>query len=232
MRAISPLVKHKYARKANFLMHEPDAPTEMHTESEARQLGYARVSTADQNPQLQIDAFRKDGVRDKDIYWERVSGAAKKRPEFNRMLRELRPGDIITVWKLDRLGRTLRQVLDTIERIQDAGAHLRIITQHLDTSTPMGKCMLAMVAAFAELERDLAIERTIAGLASAAAQGRRGGARPQYAEEEIAWAAVAFRDGATYKFLASQIKNRKGDKTITPTQLKRRIDEHGRRKAT
>lgn len=212
-------------------MHEPDALKEMHPEPKGRRLGYARVSTADQNPEMQFDALRRDGVADPDIYHEKVSGAARKRPQFNRMMRELRPGDVITVWKLDRLGRTLRQVLETIDKIRDAGAHLRILTQQLDTSTPMGKCMLAMVAAFAELERDLAIERTIAGLASAAAQGRRGGARPQYAEEDIERAAAAFRAGGSYKEVAKTVRRRDG-RAITPTQLKRRIDEYERQSAT
>src|SRR5215472_17324175 len=193
-------------------------------------IGYARVSTADQDPAMQIDALLRDGVPEENIYQERVSGAAKKRPQFNRMMKELRPGDVVTVWKLDRLGRTLRQVLDTIERIKERGAHLRILTQQIDTSTAMGKCMLAMVAAFAELERDLAIERTKAGLAAAAAQGRRGGARPQYVEADIERASAAFAGGATYKEIAETVRNRKG-RAITPTQLKRRIDEY-RLKAT
>lgn len=211
-------------------MHETSRSTETHTESESHRIGYARVSTADQDPRMQIDALLRDGIREADIYHEKVSGAAKKRPQFNRMMREMRPGDVITVWKLDRLGRTLRQVLNTIKQIKDAGAHLRILTQQLDTSTPMGKCMLAMVAAFAELERDLGIERTRAGLASAAALGRRGGARRQYADEDIERAAAAFRAGASYKEIAATIHNRRGDRAITPTQLKRRIDEHERQK--
>jgi len=210
-------------------MHDPAAAKELHTEPH-RKLGYARVSTADQEPRMQIEALIRDGVGEERIYHEKVSGAAKKRPQFSRMMRELRPGDVVTVWKLDRLGRTLRQVLETIDKIRDAGAHLRILTQQLDTSTPMGKCMLAMVAAFAELERDLALERTRAGLASAAAQGRRGGARPQYSEVDIERAAAAFREGASYRDIAKTVRNRKGG-TITPTQLKRRIDEYERRKA-
>ncbi len=177
---------------------------------------------------MQIEALLRDGLVDADIFHEKVSGAARKRPQFNRMMKELRPGDVVTVWKLDRLGRTLRQVLDTIDKLKERGAHLRIITQQLDTSTAMGKCMLAMVAAFAELERDLAIERTIAGLASAAAQGRRGGARPQYAEADIERAAAAFHDGATYQEVAKTVLRRDG-RAITPTQLKRRIDEHQRK---
>ena len=196
-----------------------------------RRIGYARVSTADQDLRMQIDALTRDGVREDEIYWEHASGAAKKRPAFNRMMRELRPGDVITVWKLDRLGRTLRQVLKTVDTIKESGAHLRIITQQLDTSTAMGKCMFGMFLVFAELERDLAIERTRAGLASAAARGRRGGARPQYAQEDIERAAAAFRAGASYKDLAKKIRNRKGDRHITPTQLKRRIDEYERSKA-
>jgi DNA invertase Pin-like site-specific DNA recombinase len=215
-----------------FDMHDPGQPTEMHTDPEARLIGYARVSTADQDPRMQFDALLHGGVLEPNIYHEKVSGAAKKRPQFSRMMRELRPGDTIVVWKLDRLGRTLRQVLETIDKIKEADAHLRILTQQLDTSTPMGKCMFAMVVAFAELERDLGIERTRAGLATAAAQGRRGGARPQYAEADIERAAAAFRGGASYKELARAVRNRKGDKAITPTQLKRRIDEHERRKIT
>jgi DNA invertase Pin-like site-specific DNA recombinase len=212
-------------------MHDPEVLPEPHTEPAPHRIGYARVSTADQDPRMQIDALLRDGVIEAEIYHEKVSGAARKRPKFNHMMRDIRPGDVITVWKLDRLGRTLRQVLDTIQRIQDAGAHLRILTQQLDTSTPMGKCMQAMILAFAELERDLGIERTRAGLASAAALGRRGGARPQYAEADIEVAAAAFRGGASYKALAETVRSAKG-KAITPTQLKRRIDEHERRKTT
>jgi DNA invertase Pin-like site-specific DNA recombinase len=212
-------------------MNEPSPPTTAHTEPAPRRIGYARVSTADQEPRMQIEALLRDGLIEGDIYHEKVSGAARKRPQFNRMMKELRPGDVVTVWKLDRLGRTLRQVLDTIDKLKERGAHLRILTQQLDTSTPMGKCMLAMVAAFAELERDLAIERTIAGLASAAAQGRRGGARPQYAEADIERAAAAFDAGGSYREVATTVLNRKGG-AITPTQLKRRIDEYERRRKT
>jgi DNA invertase Pin-like site-specific DNA recombinase len=209
-------------------MHETAQPSEMHVAG--HRIGYARVSTADQDPRMQIDALLRDGIAEADIYGETVSGAAKKRPQFNAMMQELRPGDVVTVWKLDRLGRTLRQVLDTIDRIKNRDAHLRILTQQLDTSTPMGKCMLAMIAAFAELERDLGIERTRAGLAAAAAQGRRGGARPQYAETDIERVAAAFRAGASYKEVAATVLNRKG-RAITPTQLKRRIDEFEKRRA-
>src|SRR5215472_19167892 len=93
-----------------------------------RKIGYARVSTADQNPDLQFDALRRFGVS--EIYHERASAAAKKRLQFNRMMKELRAGDTIVVWKLDRLGRTTRQVLSTIARIDERDANLVILTQN------------------------------------------------------------------------------------------------------
>jgi DNA invertase Pin-like site-specific DNA recombinase len=183
-------------------------------------VGYARVSTADQNPDLQFDALRRFGVT--RIYHETVSGAAKKRPEFNRMMRDLRSGDTIVVWKLDRLGRTTRQVLDTIAHIDRLGAHLVILTQNFDTRTPFGKCLMVMVAAFSELERDLVIERTKAGLAAAKARGRIGGRRVMYTEKQIEEAAKRFREGETLKVIKRDVKSRTG-KMIGEAQLGRRI---------
>ncbi len=187
-----------------------------------RRIGYARVSTADQNLELQIAALLRDGVSREHIYQEKVSGAAKKRPEFNRMMRELRAGDVITVWKLDRLGRTLRQVLDTIAIIHENGAYLRIITQHFDSTTPMGKAMLGICAIFSELERDLAIERTMAGLAAARAKGRVGGRRLMYTEKQIEEAVARFDAGERLQDIRHDVKSRTG-KTITEAQLGRRI---------
>lgn len=185
-------------------------------------IGYARVSTLDQNLELQIAALLRDGVSRGQIYQEKVSGAAKKRPEFNRMMREIRAGDVVTVWKLDRLGRTTRQVLDTIATIHDAGAFLRIITQHFDSTTPMGKAMLGICAIFSELERDLGVERTLAGLAAARARGRVGGRRLTYTEKQIEEAVVRFRAGETLKVISRDVKSRTG-KPIGEAQLGRRI---------
>jgi DNA invertase Pin-like site-specific DNA recombinase len=202
-------------------MQETELLPEVHT---PHRIGYARVSTADQNPQMQVDALLADGVLPENLYSERVSGAAKKRPTFAQMMREIRADDVVTVWKLDRLGRTLRQVLGSIDTIHKRGAHLRILTQQLDTSTPMGKCMLAMIAAFSELERDLAIERTKAGLIAAAARGRVGGRRQQYADADIERAAEMFRRGGlTLVDAAQHVRNRQG-RAITAVQLRRRID--------
>lgn len=187
-----------------------------------RKVGYARVSTADQNLELQIAALLRDGVKRENIYQEKVSGAAKKRPEFNRMMKELRPGTVITVWKLDRLGRTTRQVLDTIALIHDSQAFLRIITQHFDSTTPMGKAMLAICAIFSELERDLGVERTMAGLAAARAKGRVGGRRVMYTEKQIEEAAARFRAGETLRVIRDSVVSRTG-KVIGEAQLGRRI---------
>ncbi len=185
-------------------------------------IGYARVSTQDQNLELQIAALIRDGVKPDEIYQEKVSGAAKKRPAFKAMMRDIRAGDVVTVWKLDRLGRTTRQVLDTIATIHERGAYLRIITQHFDSTTPMGRAMLGICAIFSELERDLTIERTLAGLAAARAKGRIGGRRLMYTEKQIEEAAVRFRNGETLKAIRQDVKSR-GGKMIGEAQLGRRI---------
>ena len=190
------------------------------TFASSRIIGYARVSTQDQNLEMQLAALKRDGAA--YIYQEKVSGAAKKRPEFNRMMRELRAGDVIVVWKLDRLGRSTRQVLDTIAAIHEKGAFLRIITQHFDSTTPMGKAMLAICAIFSELERDLMVERTLAGLAVARSKGRVGGRRVVYSEKLIEEAAHRFRAGERLIDIAPSVVSRKG-KPIGVAQLGRRI---------
>lgn len=193
-------------------------------------VGYARVSTADQDPQLQIDAIVRDGVRPEDIYHEKVSGAAKSRPQFARMMREIRPGDVVVIWKLDRLGRSLAQVLKTIETFKEKGVDLRILTHNFDSTTPMGKAMFMISAVFSELERDLAIERTRAGLIAAKARGRMGGRRLSYSEKQIEEAAARFRAGETLKVISRDVKSRAG-KTITELRLSQRIAQFEERKA-
>lgn len=148
-------------------------------------IGYARVSMADQDPQMQIDALVRAGVAPEDIYHEKVSGAAKRRRQFEAMLKDARGGDVIVIWKLDRLGRSTLQVLDTIKTLAERGVQVRCITQPFDTTTAFGKAMLAIAAAFAELERDLIRERTLAGLAAARERGRIGGATPKLSTQQI-----------------------------------------------
>jgi DNA invertase Pin-like site-specific DNA recombinase len=136
-------------------------------------LGYARVSTTDQQPQLQVDALTATGCF--RIFTETASGARTDRPVLEQLLDQLRPGDTLVVWKLDRLGRSLRHLVDTITELAERGIGFRSLQEAIDTTTPGGKLVFHVFAALAEFERDLIRERTAAGLAAARARGRHGG---------------------------------------------------------
>lgn len=155
-------------------------------------IGYARVSTTDQDRQLQLDALRDAGaIR---VFTDHgVSGSRQSRPELDACLDHLRAGDVLTVWKLDRLGRNTRHVLEVIDSLASRDVGFRSLTEGLQTDGPMGKAMLTIMAAFAQLERDTMIERTRAGLAAAAANGRKGG-RPRKVDHADAAKARALRD--------------------------------------
>src|SRR6201998_4223599 len=140
-------------------------------------IGYARVSTADQNMALQLDALRDAGV-ERVFRDQGVSGSTAARPGLGRCLDHLREGDILAVWKLDRLGRNTQHVLAVVHEVTSLRIRFRMLTERLYTDGPMGKAMLTIMAAFAQLERDTMIERTRAGLIAAAANGRKGG-RPR-----------------------------------------------------
>lgn len=137
--------------------------------------GYARVSTDDQSLALQLKALRDYGIPDDQIYRETASGAKMERKELSKLLKILRPGDTLVVWKLDRLGRTVLGILEMIQRFDKNGVSFVCITDRIDTTTPMGKMVLHMMAAMAQLERDLIAERTKAGMAVAKAQGAKFG---------------------------------------------------------
>lgn len=139
-------------------------------------IGYARVSTEDQKLDLQKDALAKAGVAPGRIFEDVASGGpGVSRPGFNAALRACRKGDTLVVWKLDRLGRSLLEVLQTCEALERRGARLHVITENIDPSSVMGRFMLHLLAALAEMERGLIVERTKAGLAAAKARGRVGG---------------------------------------------------------
>ncbi|WP_430332742.1 recombinase family protein [Rhodococcus sp. ACT016] len=142
-------------------------------------IGYARVSTADQNPQLQIDALEGAGAA--RIFTDHgVSGAKTERPQLAACLDHLREGDVLAVWKLDRLGRDTTHVLQIVDSLHERGIGFRSLTEGLTTEGAMGRAILTVMAAFAQLERDTMIERTRAGLAAAAANGRLGGRKPKF----------------------------------------------------
>lgn len=140
-------------------------------------IGYARVSTLDQNLDLQLQALKKAGC--KRIFREKGSGANRQRPEFQRMLDQLREGDSIVVWKLDRLARSTRHLLETMETIHDAGAKFQSLSEPwANTTTYAGKMIMTVFAGIAEFERDLIRERTMAGREAAKGRGIRFG-RPK-----------------------------------------------------
>ena len=139
-------------------------------------VGYARVSTRDQNPASQIDALNAAGCD--RVFMEKASGANRDRPELKAALDYIRAGDTLIVWKLDRLARSVRQLVETAEELAQREIGLKVLTQQIDTTTPGGRLVFHVFAAVAEFERELMLERTYAGLATARAANRRGG-RPK-----------------------------------------------------
>lgn len=147
-------------------------------------LGYARVSTNDQDTAAQVTALKAAGCE--RIYREKASGGRWDRPELHRLLDQLRKGDVLVVWKLDRLSRSLRDVLMIMEQLAEGKAGFRSLTEAIDTTTPAGRMMMQMVGAFAEFERAMLRERTKAGLESARQNGRIGGRRPKLSPQQQA----------------------------------------------
>lgn len=147
--------------------------------------GYSRVSKGDdQNARLQVQAFKAADVE--KTFRETASGGRWDRPVLHKMLEQLRRGDIVVVWKLDRLSRSLKDLLVIMERIDQAGAGFRSLTESIDTTTPAGRMMMQMVGSFAEFEREMIRERTKAGLQAAREEGRVGGRRPKLREDQKA----------------------------------------------
>ncbi|KRF44599.1 hypothetical protein ASH01_11445 [Terrabacter sp. Soil811] len=136
-------------------------------------VGYARVSTFEQDAALQQDALAAAGCQ--SIFTDKVSGKLEHRPALDATFGQLRPGDTVVVWRLDRLGRSLRHLIDTVQALDSRSVAFRSLTESIDTSNPGGKLVFHVFAALAEFERDLIRERTTAGLAAARARGRNGG---------------------------------------------------------
>ena len=139
-------------------------------------IGYARVSTFDQNPDLQKDALEKAGCE--KIFTDTVSGTVPQRPALTKAKEILRKGDTLVVWRLDRLGRSLKDLIEWLNYLDTEGVALKILQESIDTSTPSGKLVFHIFGALAEFERQLIVERTQAGLSAARARGRLGG-RPK-----------------------------------------------------
>lgn len=149
-------------------------------------IGYARVSTADQSLDLQTDALRQAGCA--RIFSDTASGALAERPHLAAALGHLRAGDTLVVWRLDRLGRSLRHLVDTVAGFEERGIGFRSLQEAIDTTTPGGKLVFHIFCGLAEFERDLVRERTYAGLAAARARGRVGGRKPALTPHKAALA--------------------------------------------
>jgi DNA invertase Pin-like site-specific DNA recombinase len=193
-------------------------------------IGYARVSTLDQNLDLQIRALEEAGAS-KIFSDHGVSGTLASRPQLDEALKYVRDGDVLACWKLDRIGRSTKNVLALLEDLHERGVGFRSLTEGLDTSGAMGKAMITVLAAFNELERDVIVERTRAGLGAARARGRVGG-RPRVDSKKIASAIKLYDTGdhtvreiagmlglgeaTIYRYLASSATSRTAN-SVAPT---------------
>ncbi|ADZ69133.1 recombinase family protein [Polymorphum gilvum] len=155
-------------------------------------IGYARVSTAEQNLTLQTDALEAAGCE--RVFVETASGAQRDRPELERALDFMRPGDTLVVWKLDRLARSMRQLIDTVELLHSKGMGFLSMTEAIDTTTAGGMLVFHIFGALAQFERAIIRERTRAGLDAARARGRKGGRRPKLSQSDIRDARALLRD--------------------------------------
>jgi len=156
------------------------------------QVGYARVSTQDQKPELQIDALKAAGCD--RIFEEKASGAKRDRPELRAALDYLREGDTLVVWKLDRLARSMKQLIETAEMLDARKIGLRSLTENIDTTTSGGRLVFHLFGALAEFERSIIRERTTAGLTAARARGRVGGRPKSLGESDLAVARALLAD--------------------------------------
>ncbi|EFI4641012.1 recombinase family protein [Escherichia coli] len=146
------------------------------------QIGYVRVSTNDQNTDLQRQSLERAGCE--QVFEEKMSGTVANRPALKKLLRTLNAGDTLVVWKLDRLGRSMRNLVLLVDELRQRGIHFKSLTDSIDTSSPMGRFIFHIMSALAEMERELIVERTRAGLAAAREKGRVGGRRPKFTDEQ------------------------------------------------
>ena len=166
---------------------------------ESRRIGYARVSTGEQNLDMQIAALTADGVQPDDLFSEQVSATAKKRPQLRNALRQCRSGDVFVVWRLDRVARNLVTLLNIMQNLTDRGIGFVSLTERVDTTTAIGRLYVQLAGAFAEFERQLIVERTRAGVARAKERGVRFG---RELEIDLEYADYLVRDGRTVAEIA------------------------------
>jgi len=167
-------------------------------------VGYARVSTLEQDMALQLDALNAAGCA--RIFEDHASGAKTDRPGLAQALAFMREGDVLVIWKLDRLARSLPHLIETVNQLEKSGAGLRSLTEAIDTTTPGGRLIFHVFGALAQFERDLIRERTRAGLSAAASRGRRGGRKPVVTADKLLRAKALVANGLTVREAASRLK--------------------------
>ena len=166
-------------------------------------IGYARVSTQDQNLDLQSEALTKAGCE--RIFNDKISGSRAERPGLTKALEMLREGDTLVVWKLDRLGRSVKNLVDLVGELHQQGIQFKSLTDAIDTGTPSGRFFFHVMASLAEMERELTVERTRAGLEVARQLGRKGGRRRQMTESKIESAKKLLANGVPPRDVATNL---------------------------
>lgn len=166
-------------------------------------IGYARVSTQDQNLDLQIEALTKAGC--KKVFDDKMSGSRAERPGLAKALEMLREGDTLTVWKLDRLGRSVKNLVDLVGELHKQGVQFKSLTDAIDTGTPSGRFFFHVMASLAEMERELTVERTRAGLEVARQLGRKGGRKRQMTDSKIESAKKLLANGVPPRDVARDL---------------------------
>lgn len=166
-------------------------------------IGYARVSTQDQNLDLQQKALKHAGCE--KIYEDKISGLRADRPGLEQALEQLREGDTFVVWKLDRLGRSVKNLIEFTAKLEKTKVHFKSLTDHIDTSSPMGRFFFHVMASLAQMERELIVERTRAGLNAAKQRGRIGGRKRRMTDSKIESAKKLLAEGIPPKEVADNL---------------------------
>jgi DNA invertase Pin-like site-specific DNA recombinase len=166
-------------------------------------IGYARVSSYEQNLDLQLDALHKAGC--KKIFKDKLSGAKQDRPGLSEALQHVRQGDTLVIWKLDRLGRSVKGLIELVGKLQEEKVNFHSITDGIDTTTPAGRFFFHVMASLAQMERELLVERTRAGLAAAKKRGRVGGRKPLMTSSKLESAKKLLAEGVPPKEVAHNL---------------------------